>query len=128
MLVPAAAAAGAVLSTEMSALRVTVVLTVEELLPGFGSVVVALTLAVFETVPVAPGLMWTVMENVAEAPVANDASEHVIVPVPPTAGVTHENTGPVVCDSETNVVLAGTTSVSETPDAFDGPPFVSVSV
>src|SRR3954451_4785322 len=51
-----------------------------------------------------------------------------MVPVPPAAGVLHENGVPVVCDSETNVVFAGTASVSETLDAADGPLFVSVIV
>src|SRR3954462_13230585 len=51
-----------------------------------------------------------------------------MVPVPPAAGVLQRNGVPVVCDSETNVVLAGTASVSETVDAADGPLFVSVTV
>jgi hypothetical protein len=126
--VPAVAAAGAVLTIETSALWVTVVLTIELFAPGPGSLVVEATLAVFEIVPVAPGLMLTVIENVAEAPLANDASVQVIVPVPPTDGVLQENTGPVVCDSETKVVFAGTASVSETLCAFDGPLLVTVTV
>ena len=125
---PVAAAAAAVLTTETSALPVTVVLAVEVLLLGFGSVVDVVTLAVFEIVaPVAPGLMWTVIEKVAE-PGANEAIVQLTVPVPPTEGVVHENVAPVVCDSETNVVFAGTASVSATLAAFDGPLFVSVIV
>src|SRR3954468_9205193 len=51
-----------------------------------------------------------------------------MVPVPPTTGVPQVNVCPVVCDSETNVVLTGTASVSETLAAADGPLFVSVNV
>ena len=55
------------MTTETSALEVTVVVDVEVVAGGFGSVVEDVTLAVFEMVaPVAPGLMWTVIENVAE--------------------------------------------------------------
>lgn len=104
-------------------------MAVEVLLAGFGSEEAVVTLAVFAIVaPAAPGLMWTVMENVADAPFASDASEQLTLPVPPTEGVVQENTGPVVCDSETKVVFAGTASVRETLPAKDGPPFVSVMV
>jgi hypothetical protein len=123
---PAAALAAAVLTTPRSALLVTVVLTVELLLFGFASMEVVAALAVFEIVPLAPEPMWTVMENVADAPFAKVAREQLTLPVPPTAGVVQEKTGPVVCDSETNVVLAGTASVSDTFSAGDGPLFVRV--
>jgi hypothetical protein len=128
MFEPAAAVAGAVLTIAMSALWVTVVLAVEVFAPGPGSVDVVETVAVFEIVPDAPGVMLTVIENVADVPFANDASVQVMVPVPPTEGVEQENSGPVVCDSETNVVFAGTASVRETLNAFDGPLLVRVTV
>jgi hypothetical protein len=125
---PVDAAAGAVLRIEMSALPVAFVNAVDVLLPGVESVVVAAALAVFEiTAPTAPGLMWTVIENVAEVG-ASEAIVQLIVPVPPTAGVVHENVGPVVCDSETKVVFAGTASVRATLAAFEGPRFVNVMV
>jgi hypothetical protein len=50
------------------------------------------------------------------------------VPVPPTAGVVHENVGPTVCDAETKVVFTGTASVRATLAAFDGPLFVNMTV
>jgi hypothetical protein len=116
------------LTIETSALAVTVVNAVDVLLPGFGSVVVVVALAVLEiTAPAAPGLMWTVIENVAE-PGASEAIVQLTVPVPPTEGFVQENVEPVVCDSETNVVFAGTASLSATLDALDGPLFVTVIV
>jgi hypothetical protein len=122
------AAAGAVLTMETSALAVAFVNAVDVLLPGFESVVVVVALAVLEiTAPAAPGLMWTVIENVAE-PGASEAIVQLTVPVPPTEGFVQENVGPVVCDSETNVVFAGTASVNATLAAFDGPLFVTVIV
>ena len=54
--------------------------------------------------------------------------EQLTVPVPPAAGVVHEKAGPVVCDSETKVVFAGTVSVRAALAAFDGPLFVNVTV
>jgi len=88
------AAAGADLTIETSALAVAFVSTVDVLLTGFGSVVVVVALAVLEiTVPVAPGLMWTVIENVAE-PGANEASVQLTVPVPPTEGFVQEKGEP----------------------------------
>ena len=90
------AAAAAVLTIETSALPVAFVRTVDVLLPGVESVVDVVALAVFEiTAPTAPGLMWTVIEKVAE-PGANEAIVQLTVPVPPTGGVVHENVAPVV--------------------------------
>jgi hypothetical protein len=51
---------------------------------------------------------------------------HVMVPVPPTGGVTHDQ--PAGAASETNVVLAGTLSVSETLVALLGPALSTVMV
>ena len=110
-------------------LAVTVVLAEGVLPEGFGSAVVLETFAVFVMiVPVAvPAAMCRVMENVAE-PTGNKPIVQLIVPVPPTAGLLQENAGPVVCVSETKVVLAGVLSVSETAEAADGPLLVSVTV
>jgi hypothetical protein len=124
--VPAVAVAGAVLTTEMSALRVTVVVTVGLFPVAFGSEVAVETRAVLETVPDAFGAMWTVIEKVAD-PVANEPIVQLMLPVPPTAGLLHENAGPDVCEAETNVVFAGIVSVSETLAAAEGPLFVSVT-
>lgn len=126
--VPAVAAAAAVLTIETSALPVPVVATDDVLLPGFVSVLVAVTLAVFPiAAPAAPGLTWTVIEKVADVR-PSDAIVQVTVPVPPGGGLVHAKAGPVDCDSETNVVFAGTASVSETLAAFDGPLFVTTIV
>ena len=124
--VPAVAVAGAVLTTEISALRVTVVVTVGLFPVAFGSEVAVETRAVLETVPDAFGAMWTVIEKVAD-PVANEPIVQLMLPVPPTAGLLHENAGPDVCEAETNVVFAGIVSVSETLAAAEGPLFVSVT-
>jgi len=56
------------------------------------------------------------------------AAVAVTVPVPPTAGVLSVNAGPEVCIIETNVVLGGVVSVSETLDAGSGPALVNVIV
>ena len=69
------------------------------------------TFAVFVTVVpfVSEPLNATVTLNVADAPAANVAIEQVTV-----APVVQVNVGPFVCDSETNVVPAGSVSVSVT--------------
>lgn len=126
-MLPAVTAAVAVLTMERSALEVTVVVAVGLLPNGLGSAVGVETFAVFVIVPEAPGLMCTVIENVADV-TGNDPIEQVTVPVPPGAGLLHEKVGPVVCDSETNVVFGGTASVRETVAAAEGPLLVSVTV
>src|SRR5262245_14085040 len=57
-------------------------------------------------------LTFTTTVNIADAPTARLEIVHVIVPVPPTAGLVQANAGPLVCVSETKVVLAGMLSVS----------------
>ena len=125
---PGLTVAVAVLATARSAAVVTVVIAVEVLFKAFGSGVALVTFAVFAIEPVAPGLILMVTENVADADGRKDAIEQVMVPVPPTAGVEHENAGPVVCDSPANVVFAGIVSLSETLVAVDGPLLVTVIV
>jgi hypothetical protein len=66
--------------------------------------------------------------NVADAPDANVTAVHVIVPPAPTAGVVHENAGPLFCDSETNVISPGNVSLSATSWAASGPAFATVIV
>ncbi len=82
-------------------------------------------LAVFVMVPVAPLPVFTMSWNVAVAAAGRAAMLHVIVPVPPSAGIVHVKAGPFVCAEETNVVCAGTASVSTTLAASEGPLFVT---
>jgi hypothetical protein len=53
---------------------------------------------------------------------------HVDVPVPPADGFVQLKAGPVVCDIEAKVVPAGTVSMSEMPEAAEGPAFATVIV
>ena len=117
--------AGPLFVTERSAFALTSVEAVDELLLGFESGVVDVTLAVFITIVpfVSEPLNVTVTLNVADAPAAKVAIEQVTV-----APVVQVNVGPFVCDSETNVVPAGRVSVSVTEAAFEGPRFWSVIV
>src|SRR3954454_24011556 len=122
MVVFDAVAAGPFFFTERSALALASVDADELLLPGVGSGVDAVTFAVFVTVvplTIEP-LNFTVTLNVAVAPAGNDAIVQVTV-----APVVQVNVGPVICDSETNVVPAGRTSVSATFAASDGPAFAT---
>jgi hypothetical protein len=52
----------------------------------------------------------------------------VIVPFAPAAGVVQVKAGPEACVAETNVVFAGSASVSVTAVALDGPAFVTPTV
>ncbi len=105
-----------------------VVVAVAELLPGLGSVVDAPTVAVFDsTVPAAvDDATATVNVKSAVLPAATDAREHDTAPVPPTAGVKHDQ--PPGDESETNVVFAGSVSDSETDAASLGPALLTVMV
>jgi hypothetical protein len=107
---------------ERSAVLPTVVLCDPELLPGTGSAVVALTVAVFVYVP--PGVAaltvtFTVIVQVAEAA---------------SVGLVHVTTLPTFpqepAPDETPVTVnwAGTVSDTVSVDASDGPLFVTVSV
>jgi len=102
---------------------VTVVMTVEVLLPGVGSPPPELTVAVLvSNVPtgVAP-LTLTTEVKLAEPPVTNVAMVQVIVPFDPTGGLMQANAGPDVCVSDTNVVPPGRGSARVTPAASAGP-------
>jgi hypothetical protein len=59
--------------------------------------------------------------NEALAPAARLAMVQLTAPVPPTAGVEHDQ--PAAGVSDTNVVLGGTTSLSARLVAPDGPEF-----
>jgi hypothetical protein len=109
--------------TERSALALTSVEAVDELLPGVGSGVEEVTVAVLlieEPFGVA-GETLTVRENVADAPEASERMLQVMV-----GPVVQLNGGPTVCPSETNVVFGGSVSLHETLAAADGPAFATV--
>jgi hypothetical protein len=120
--------AGPVLITARSLGDDTVVIAVEELFAGAGSVVAVETDAVFETmVPSGvAGATRTTSVNCALALAARAAIVHVVVPVAPTAGFVHMKEGPLVWLSDTNVVPGGRTSVSVTVWASLGPPLATV--
>src|ERR1041385_6308618 len=108
MLLPAIARSGAVLRMERSAFAFTIVFTFEELLPGVESGVVDVTVAVMLSVALALGSSAAMLQE-------------IVCPV------VQVNAGPVVCDSETNVVFGGSVSVQLTFDAVAGPLFVTVT-
>ena len=121
---PALTAAGALFVIETSAELVIVMFAVEELFPGFESVVVLETIAVFESVPAAvPEPTFTVSVNAAEEPAVSVAIEQLTV-----APVVQLNAGPEFCWNETNVAPAGMASVSETDRASASPLFVTLIV
>src|SRR5215212_7313750 len=108
-------------SAEGTAAALTVVVAVAELFPGVGSAVTDTMVAVLVMmVPPAtePSTATTSVKTLL--PVVTEAFVQVIVPVPPTAGVAHDQ--PAADASETNVVFAGTSSLSETVAAVSGPP------
>src|SRR5260370_819842 len=116
MLVPAVTAAGPVLVTLTSAEVATAALAVDVLSALVGSLVVLLTLAVFEIVePLASlALAWTTSVKVALAPAARVLMRPETVPAPPAGGLLKEKAGPLLCVSETNVEPAGTAAVNAT--------------
>lgn len=103
----------------------TVVVVIDELFPGTGSVEVDETDALFViTVPFGV-LPLTLTDNVSKTvPLIKLGVVQLMLPVPPTAGVVQENVNLLVCVSETNVVFAGTCVVNVTPIAESGPAFV----
>jgi hypothetical protein len=128
-----AAAAGPTLETCMSAglANVTCVCAIAVSLSESGSGVAASTVAVLVSVVPAgvPGSICTVTVKLALAAGAKAATEQVIVPLPPTAGVMQKsNGGPEFCESETKLVPAGTGSASTTPVAPMGPRLTTVIV
>src|ERR1044071_8292238 len=117
MLLPAKAGSGvSVLVTARSACVCTVVVAVPVLLPGVGSVVTVA--AVAEFVMVAPlavlALTLTTIVKTAVSPATTVAFEKTTLPVPPTAGAEVDQPLPVVTVADTNVVFAGTASVTVT--------------
>ena len=70
----------------------------------------------------------TTTVKLAEAPEASVAMVPLMVPVPPTTGLVMVNAGPEVCESETNVVLAGMMSDNKTVCASLKPVLATVMV
>jgi hypothetical protein len=118
--VPAEVDGGPFLATLRSALAASGVVATEVLFAAFGSAVAAVAVAVLATEPVAFGATCTTSANVAETPDGSVAMVQVVA--------AQANVGPLVCVCETNVVFAGSVSVSDTVCAFDGPLFTSAIV
>src|SRR5690242_9807218 len=113
------------LVTWRSACVLTVVEAVAVLLAGVGSLVVEAAVAELEIVlPLAAlALTLTTMVKTAVSALATLAFEKTTLPVPPTAGLVVDQPVPVVTTADTNVVLAGTASVTVTLCAVPGPLF-----
>jgi hypothetical protein len=121
-MVPAAATLpGPVLTMDRSADAVTVVLAVEVLFPGTGSVVALETVAVFDRLPPCTGAVTTTVIVGAAVPVANAGRVHVTDTFPTFV---HVQPVPV---AETNVTPAGRVSATDTFAASDGPLSVTTS-
>jgi hypothetical protein len=98
----------------------TVVVAVALLFAVFGSEVVELTVAVFESGPAVVGVTLIVID--ADAPLAREGSEQV------SAGGMPEHVHGSVEDSSPTVTPAGSVSVSVTAAAASGPAFATVIV
>ena len=102
------------------------VLTLAELLVGFGSKLGELTTAVFVIDAGIGGIeIRTVKVTVAEAPLAMFPKLHVTVP-PCAGGGAVQEAPPEFIDR--NIDCAGTGSTKVTADAWNGPWFVTVTV
>ena len=102
------------------------VVTVAELLAGFGSKLGELTTAVFVIDAGTGGIeIRTVKLTVAEAPLAMFPKLQVTVPVCAGGGAVHE-TPPEFIDR--NIDCEGSGSTKVTADAWNGPWFVTVTV
>lgn len=97
----------------------TAVLAVAELLTGFGSLDMPLTIAVLVIVAPGAALTFTTRLIATETSDGSAPSEQVTVPVPPGGGVL-QLPGLV---SDTKVVPAGTTLVKVAPSSVSGPLF-----
>src|ERR1043165_4870902 len=116
---------GPVFVTETSALALTSVGTDEVFFPGVESGVVVVPAAVFVTVVPLTSVPPKARVRVSVGLVlgARVASEQVRV-----GPVVQVKIGPFVCDSETKVVPAGSTSVSVAEAAFEGRAFATTIV
>src|ERR1044071_4090919 len=113
------------LVTARSAWAITVVVAVAVLLPGVGSVVAVVAVAelVMMVLCGVLALTLTTMVKTAVSPAATVALENCTVPVPPTAGCVLLQPVPVVTVADTNVVFAGSVSLTLTVCASLGPLF-----
>ena len=126
ILLPAATGLGVpLLVTARSQAVVMGVLMVVLLLAELGSLVVEETEEVAVIVVTATvAATFTTTTMFADAPEARLVSVQVTFPVPPTAGVVHDQ--PAGIETEANVVLAGIASRKLTAEAAAGPLFVTV--
>ena len=92
---------------------------------GFGSDVVLLTVAVFETVAPGRAVTSTLTVIVAEPPALSVPSEQLTVPVLPGDGAVPE---PTLVVTEENVAPDGIGSLTLTFDAALGPLLATVNV
>ena len=98
--------------------KITEVIVLEELLPGPGSFDVLVTEAVLSIIEPGPAVTLTTRVMLAEPPDAIEPSEQVTIPVPPGGGAVNV---PWLGVTDTNVVPAGTMSVTVTPVPRLGP-------
>ena len=119
---PATTVAGPVLVMARSAEGVTVVDAVEVLLPGTGSVVADVTVAVSDSVAACPGAVTVTVIDGAEVPVASVGRVQVTETLP-----VFEQVHPVPV-ADTKVTPAGSVSVTDTDVASDGPALATASV
>ena len=103
----------------------TAVVVEEWLFAGTGSLVAEVTVAVLPSAAFGSSDVFTTSENVAVAVDGSEAMLQLTVPVAPAAGVVQVKVGPPVCVIDTNVVVAGTASVSVTLTASAGPLLVT---
>src|SRR5438093_1490592 len=120
--------AGPVLVTWRSARGVTAVLEVEVSLVGSGSVVVVVPVAVLDRTLVTLALTCTTRVKEALAPAARLDRVSVSVPLLPAAGVVDPKAGPLSWVSDTNVVPAGSGSLTDTLWASLEPLLLTVRV
>src|SRR5207302_4955899 len=106
----------------------TVVVKLAPLLNGFGSGVSDVAFPDVDSVlPFTSGQFTpTVTSNAAASPAGIEAFEQVIAPLPPIAGVEHDQ--PAGAESEANPVFAGTLCVTTTLLAAAPPWLVAVNV
>ena len=127
-MLPAVAVAGPDFTTETSTDE-TSSPELDESFSGVGSLSDVTEAVLVKSVPegVPVGICPTSVKF-AVAFAANEADVQVIVPPAPTAGVVQLSAGPEVWLRETNVIVPGSGSVSETVVAAFGPAFERVIV
>jgi len=116
--------AGAFLVTATSAETETVALEVALAWPGVGESIVAVFAIVLPFG--AEGNTVSVRVKVADGPVGQGAMWQRTEPVPPTAGVVHDQ--PAGAATDVNVVFGGRSSLRSPIEASDGPLLVATMV